>query len=101
MRPAVPVGFSQCVARADRVFEPVLHDLGNDLRDQLHEKQRHREQQHLQFDRHRLSPVLPACRCAPTIADYRSSTSRSGSSRLSFTRTRKVTASLPSTMRWS
>ena len=30
---------------------------------------------------------------------YRSSTSRSGSSKLSLTRTRKVTASLPSTMR--
>jgi hypothetical protein len=33
--------------------------------------------------------------------DYKSSSMRSGSSSPSFTRTRKVTASLPSTMRWS
>ena len=42
--------------------------------------------------------TMPACR---RRRRYRSSTSRSGSSRLSLTRTRKVTASLPSTMRWS
>jgi hypothetical protein len=34
-------------------------------------------------------------------ACHKSSTSRAGSSRLSFTRTRNVTASRPSTMRWS
>jgi hypothetical protein len=34
-------------------------------------------------------------------AYHKSSTSRAGSSRASFTRTRKVTASRPSTMRWS
>ena len=35
------------------------------------------------------------------MSDYRSSTSRDGSSSNSFTRTRNVTASRPSTMRWS
>ncbi len=32
---------------------------------------------------------------------HKSSTSRAGSSKLSFTRTRNVTASRPSTIRWS
>ena len=37
----------------------------------------------------------------PRAAAQMSSISRRGSSMLSFTRTRKLTASLPSTMRWS
>jgi hypothetical protein len=39
--------------------------------------------------------------CRHKTTCHKSSTSRDGSSKLSFTRTRNVTASRPSTIRWS
>ena len=44
---------------------------------------------------------MPGTRPGMTEKNHKSSTSRAGSSRHSFTRTRNVTASRPSTMRWS
>ena len=47
----------------------------------------------------RVTRALARAAACDAKADHRSSIKRSGSSRPSFTRTRKVTASLPSTMR--